>query len=399
MRVHRRLFGLLCAASLEIAGASIAFASEPYIPTNDSVVLETLPRTFFAGRDSLAKIRRQLAERPNDPQLAANLATRYLRMGNLDGDPRFYGHARAALRPWWEAPSPPPAILKLRAKLQEKDHDYDRALSDLHLLLSQQPRDTQALIEVANIYRVQGKYAEALQIADRLVDFSESVPIVLCRAPIRALTGRAEEAYQSLDEILPTARERFPSTVQWIVTLQADIAQALGREKEAEHHFRQGLAREPDDNHLLRAYADFLLDRDRCDEALTILRDHVSDNGILLRAAIAARRSGNKSLAADWQSELENRFEEIRLRGSEPHGRYEARCALELQNNPQRALELALANWRRQKESRDTRNLLESALAAKQPAAANAAVEFITASGNQDVVLGKLVRQLERQEP
>jgi len=49
-------------------------------------------------------------------------------------------------------------------------------------------------------------------------------------------------------------------------------------------------------------------------------------------------------LAAKWQTQLESRFEEIRLRGSQPHGRFDARYTLELKNDPQSALTIALAN-------------------------------------------------------
>ena len=40
-----------------------------------------------------------------------------------------------------------PAILKVRAKLKEKEHDYDQALADLELVLKQKPRDVQTWVE------------------------------------------------------------------------------------------------------------------------------------------------------------------------------------------------------------------------------------------------------------
>lgn len=381
-------------AALAIAAA--ATAAEPYIPTDDNEVLETLPRDLLSGRDELATLRRQLADDPKNIELAGNVASRFLQMGKSEGDPRFYGYAQAAIQPWWEAASAPPAILKLRAKLKETDHRYDEALADLKLLVEQQPQDVQAWIELANVLRVQGKYAEARQACDKLSEFAGTGPTIMCSVPIQAVTGEAEEAYASLSEIMPMVRKNWPSAVQWIVTMQAEISRALGHDREAEQHYREGLANDPDDFYLLRSYADFLLDHGRGEETLPQLREHLSDTGILLLAAIAARRSGQEALAAEWTTQLKSRFEEIRLRGSQPHGKFEARYELELMDDPQRALAIAQANWQQQKDPRDSRNVLEAAIAAKDPAQARPVLEFLKANRTQDVVLERLAQQMER---
>jgi hypothetical protein len=117
----------------------------------------------------------------------------------------------------------------------------------------------------------------------------------------------------------------------------------------------------------------------------------------LLLAAIAAHRSGQQALAAEWQAQLRSRFEETRLRGDQPHGKFEARYELELRNDPRRALTVALANWQQQRAPRDTRNVLEAAIAAKDPAAAQPALEFLKHHRTQNVVLERLARQLAQQ--
>lgn len=366
------------------------------MPAGDSEVLESLPRSLLSGRDELRDLRQQLAANPKHAELAGQIAQRYLQMGSAEGDPRFYGYARAAIGPWWTADNPPPTILKLRAKLKEKDHLYEAALSDLRQLAEAQPRDAQTLLELANIYRVQGRYAEAQQVCDHLREFAGAVPIVLCQAPLQAVTGQAEEAYASLVEAKLTAKEKWPSMVPWILTMQAQIARALGRDEQAKEHYLEGLADNPNDYYKIRAYADLLLDAGRNQEALALVRDHVNDNGLLLAAAIAARRCGKQELASEWQAQLGNRFEEVRLRGSEPHGRFEARYWLELMDDPERALSVALANWNKQKETRDTRNVLEAAAASREADAAQPVIEFLNKHGTENVVFDNLISQLER---
>jgi Tfp pilus assembly protein PilF len=386
-----RLMGIVALATLVRVTAA-----EPYLPADDNEVLEALPRELLTGRDELATLRRQLASDPNNHELAANVASRYLQLSKQEGDPRFNGYAQAAIRPWWEAARPPAEILRIRAKLNERDHRYDDSLADLSLLLDEQPQDIQARIELANILIVQGKYAEARQACDQLAEFAGPVETLICHAPLLAVTGQAEEAYASLTEILPTVRARWPSAVLWMLTMQAEVSQALAREDQAEGHYREGLAISPNDFYLLRSYGDFLLDRGREKEALSLLRPYTGDTGILLLAAIAAHRSGQQRLAAEWRRQLKSRFEETRLRGDQPHGKYEARFELELMNNPERALAVATTNWQQQKAPRDTRNLLEAAIAANDPVAAQPALEFLREHRTQGVALHSLSQQLER---
>lgn len=195
---------------------------------------------------------------------------------------------------------------------------------------------------------------------------------------------------------MPVARENDPNVVGWILTMQADIALQMGWEDVAQQHFLEGLVGDPHDLYLKRAYADLLLDQERYREVMALLKGDLNDTGILLRAAIAARRGGREDLFKAWRAQLESRFDEIRLRGGQPHGRYEARFQLEIMDNPVRAVELAKANWEQQKQARDTRNLFEAALAARDPEAAGPAINFLKEHHTQDVVLQRLVEQLEQ---
>lgn len=380
---------VLFAATLALSAAG----KEPYIPKSDDEVLETLPKSLIS--DELTTLRRQLSASPTDIDLAVHVAGRYMAMGGLEGDPRFYGYARAALKPWWDQAKPPPQVLRLRAKLREKDHRYDIALADLKLLLEQEPKNSQAWIEVANILRVQGKYEQAWQACQTLSEFGGEIPSAICRIPLQAATGKAQEADVLLSEILPRVTNQFPSVIQWVHTMQAKVAYALGRTKETEQFFRNGIVNNPRDKYLIRDYADFLLDEGRNDEAFELVQNHIDDNGVLLRAAIAAKRMGKDTLAEEWSNQLRTRFEEIRLRGGQPHGRFESRFELEVNAEPKRALRLALSNWEKQKETRDSRNVLEAAIAADDSDAAQLVVAFLKRHGTEDVILRDLVSELE----
>jgi tetratricopeptide (TPR) repeat protein len=356
-------------------GLAAACAAEPFTPRDDGEVLESLPVALVASRDELSELRQRLAADPSDAGLAVDVSERYLRLGGETGDARFYGYARAALGPWWD--------------------DDDLALVDLQRLLALDPQDVQGWIETANLYRVQGDYDEARRACDALEKFAGPFATAIARLPIMAATGQAEEAYQQLGELLSEARSQYASTVTWFLTMQAETAQALGRDDQAEAHWREALAGAPQDRYLLRAYSEFLLDRDRVAEALELAADHEDDDGLLLCAAVAARQLGKAAEAARLKAKLAARFAEVRQRGDEPLGRFEARYALLLEDDPGRALELALANWRVQKEVHDTHAALEAAVAASDAEAARPVLEFLAKHRVQHAELTPLVAALE----
>ncbi|MCA9189158.1 MAG: tetratricopeptide repeat protein [Pirellulaceae bacterium] len=397
LRLISRCHRLLLAIAIAGQTATGLAGSPPTIPQSDDAVLEVLPTSFRGNASELRKLREQLAMHPNDADMASLVAKHYITIGSEEGDPRFFGYARAALDSWWNMSSPPATVLRLRAKLHEKDHQYDDALIDLDQLLVRYPRNAQAYIEMINIYRVQGRYDEAWQTHQRLETFAEPFVASLCRIPLEGATGNAERAYAEAERILPLAQSKWPSTVRWIVTMQAQLAMALGHVPEAEGHFKTGLKLTPNDRYLLREYADFLLDHGRAREVPMLLDAHTNDNGVLLSLSIAAHRLDDSGLARRTKKELQSRFDEIRLRGGDTHGKYEARFELEVKGNAGQALRIALSNWENQKDVRDSRNVLEAAIAANMPTAAQPVVDFLERHNTQDVQLQRLVQELKRQ--
>ena len=82
-------------------------------------------------------------------------------------------------------------------------------------------------------------------------------------------------------------------------------------------------------------------------------------------------------------------------RGDRIHLREEARFALEVEADPPRALRVARDNWNVQKELADARLLAKAAVAAREPAAAEALVAWAHSTGVRDAELDGWLRQLE----
>ena len=385
------LLGLL------IALIPVNSVGEPHLPADDGVVLERLSGASRSSGEAgmLKELRARLQESPEHLGWATELAQLYIIKGRRDSDPRYLGFAQAALRPWWELPIPPVPILVLRATIRQSDHRFESALADLSLALKHEPDNVQALLTRATILQVQGNYREARNACLPLFRVANQLVAVTCASSIGSLIGEAKKSYDLLNRTLSGFGNASVEERVWALTLLAEIAARLGRSEEAEEHFHDALALNHRDSYLFGAYADFLIDEGRSTEVLSLLRNEIRADGLFLRYTLAEENveSEGELITRDIES-LGARFEASRHRGSNLHGRSEARYRLHLRNDPSGALEIAVRNWRIQKEPQDARILLESALAAGDIDAAEPVVRWISANRWEDVRLENLVKEL-----
>lgn len=388
-------------------GASVALCialglpamAAPFVPQHDTDVVETLPAG--AGDRGLRAIRAQLARNPDDPKLALSAAQRYIERARATGDPRYLGHAQAALGKFWS--SDDPQALLLRATILQSRHEFDAAAADLQRLLARSPNDAQAWLTLATIQQVQGRYADAMKSCARVAELIVGPVGQACGDEVRSLTGDASAAYRALRARAESMHaERGAGTTQgWTLTLLAEMAERMGLVSEAEQHYRAALAAAPD-LYTRAAYADFLLDAKRPRDALAVLgagnADQAPDqeqlmrlsDGLLLRAALALRALGDSRTSAVANA-LRERFAAARLRGETSHGREEARFALVFDGDAQRAADLAAANWQNQREPADARIALEAAQAAGRKKLSAEIEQFVRTTGLRDERLSRLL--------
>ena len=389
MNTFRRSAWLL----LALVASTGAFAG-PYAPTDDGAVLERLPEKIDPSLREVRRLRTMLDRDPHDLALASRLARRTIEAARETGDPRFLGQAQAALGPWWSAPNPPDPALLLRATLKQSMHDFTGALSDLDRLIASRPTDGQALLTRATVLTVQGRYAEARADCARLAALAVALVAVACDAAPASVSGHAASAYRALTHALASASPGAANTGlrEWGQTLAGEIAQRLGDSATAETHFLAALALDARDPYLLGTYADLLLDRDRPEEVVPLLKDYTRNDNLLLRLALAEARLPEMRFSyATHRAALEERFAAARRRGDVLHRREEARYALEIASDGRRALELARANWKVQRESADLRILLAAARAVSDAAATREASDWAHGQGLEDAAVAALL--------
>jgi hypothetical protein len=382
----------LVAALLACAGAGAGAA--PRLPASGAEVLEELPWRADPQQRELRALRTRLQEAPRDLARAVEVARSYIEAGRREADPRYYGYAQAALAPWWTQPAPPPQVRLLRATLLQSEHRFPEALADLAALTAQQPDDAQAWLTRATVETVRADYAAATRSCARLSSLADELVTTACIANVGAQNGRLAASERLLAAVRARAAGADDRAVDaWVLTMLAEMAQRRGASAIAEARFRDALRRAPRDTYLLGAYADFLLDAGRHDEAAALLAPHARVDGLLLRHALALRQGGRARALAPELAELAARFDAGERRGDGVHLREQARFELALRGDARRALAIARRNWDVQKETLDARILLEAALAARDVAAARPVLDWMRGARVEDVQLARLAAQ------
>jgi Tfp pilus assembly protein PilF len=385
----------LVAALLACAGAGASAA--PRLPASGAEVLEELPWRADPQQRELRALRTRLQEAPRDLARAVEVARSYIEAGRREADPRYYGYAQAALAPWWTQPAPPPQVRLLRATLLQSEHRFPEALADLAALTAQQPDDAQAWLTRAIVETVRADYAAATQSCARLSSLADELVTTACIANVGALNGRLAASERLLAAMRARAAGADDRAVDaWVLTMLAEMAQRRGAAAIADARFRDALRRAPRDTYLLGAYADFLLDAGRHDEAAALLATHGRVDGLLLRHALALRQGGRVRALAPELAELAARFDAGERRGDGVHLREQARFELALRGDARRALAIARRNWDVQKETADARILLEAALAARDVAAARPVLDWMRGARVEDVQLARLAAQFNQ---
>ncbi len=368
--------------------------SAPRVPVSDDVVLERLP---FRPNDPIARemsdLRKLLQRDPRDQAAALKLAQRYYGLVAEEGDPRYIGYAQAALAPWWAMAEPPVEIQVMRASLAQFNHDFSGAIKDLDSVIARYPGHAQARALRATIHIVQARYAQARADCQALLGLTDEVIATGCLAMVDGLTGKAQPAYDTLLASLGRHPEASPGERLWVLVRLAEISQRIGKVKIAEQHFKEAVALDISDTFLLAEYADLLMDQKRAAEVVALLKDRTRSDVLLLRLVFAERMLKSPE-AATLQATLAARYAAAQLRGDTVHQQEEARFVLAVEGDANRALDLALKNWTVQLEPRDARIVLEAALAAQKPAAAQPVLTWLTESRIEDHVLLALASQV-----
>jgi tetratricopeptide (TPR) repeat protein len=364
----------------------------PFVPADDAEVLQEVPAAADPAVREMHTLRAALDADHGNLSLAEKLSQAYIDFGRRIGDAHYVGYAEAVLSPWLARAVPPPNVLVHYATILQYRHQFADARIELKRALLAEPHHTQAWLSLATLDMVQGDYDTAGHDCSQVATGGGYSLAIACIGNLRSYIGQAQQSLTLLKQ-LDRGGQALPAALSaWIQGLLAESNERLGDWAEAETHYRKALSFAPDDNFLLVAYADFLLDRGRPAEVLALLDNKSQSDTAFLRLALAKAALHRPDVALyTWI--MGARFAALAQRGSDYFGREQVRFALYLQHNPAAALQMAERNWQVQKAPWDVRVLLEAALAAGKPEAAAPALTFVRNTKLQDPIIEPLARQ------
>lgn len=374
---------------------SASIEAQPFVPTNDSEILERLPTMLLPSStfQEVKQLRSKLEDSSDDWMTASRLAERYIEIARSQSDPRYMGYAQAILEPWWDQPdSAPIKAFLLRAIIRQYEHDFDGATSDLKKVLTVQPRNEQAWLIKATIETIRGDYREALQSCNNLLRKSSMIRAIACQSVPASLSGKAKLSYSLLKKMVAVLPTVNPRETIWMLTSLGEMAWRMGLFEAADRHFQTALNSGIKDIYLLRIYGDFLLQQNRPSEVISLLSSETRIDSLLLRLTLAEKVLRSESLDKHIVL-LQSRFDANRQRRSAMHKGDEARFTLDLLGDSERALALAKHNWLLQRESADTYILLRTALASNSALTVKMTLEWLAGKGTKDVLIDKIINQ------
>jgi Tfp pilus assembly protein PilF len=366
----------------------------PFTPTADDAVLQEVPSVADPAVRQMRVLRAELDADAGSLVIAQQLSQAYIDYGRQIGDAHYAGYAEAVLTPWLLQASPPAAVSVEYATILQYRHQFAESRRELKRAFDTDPHNTQAWLTLATLDMVQGDYATASRDCSHLAANGGYILGVACTANLRSYLGQAQQSLQLLDQIDGQAGGLPAGFRSWLQGMLAESAERLGNWTQAETHYRKALALAPEDNFLLVAYADFLLDRARPAEVLTLLGNSSQSDTAFLRLALAKAAMQSPDLPLyTWI--MAARFAALTQRGSDYFGREQVRFALYLQHDPTTALDMAERNWEVQRAPWDARVFLEAAEAAGRPRAAAPALAFLQKTKLQDPVIESVARRIQ----
>lgn len=362
---------------LLVTTAASAELTQPYVPQRDNVVLQQIPSSTDPRVRQFEALRAQSQAQPGNLQIAQKLSRAYIDYGRETGDARYLGRALALIEPWLKQQQPPPSVLLLKATILQSRHLFKQARVILEDLVKTDPDNRQAWLTLASVAQVQGDLDTARHGCARLMGGMDALVAASCIGGLNAVSGHARGGYNIIQLLLSQESDKAITLRAWAEGLLADAARYLGDDKTAGLHYQAALQLAPGDNFLLADYSDFLLDQNKPQAVIDLVKAYRQSDTSFLRLVLAEAMLKLPQADADTQ-EMARRFRDLELRGdSQLYAREQARFVLILQHDPTRALKIAEKDWAIQRAPEDIRIYLEAALASDTPEAAAPALAFL----------------------
>lgn len=305
-------------------------------------------------------------------------------------DPRFFGRAEAALKPWAAGLNPPAELLVLQADIQQNRHDFGAARALLDRAIAADPAAPRPRLMRATLAMVLGEPAKARSDCTALMGLGQTAVGTVCLAQSMAGTGQLRRAAGIIERVVSRGELADPATRAWALTSLADLSARAANPTAAETQLRAALEASPQDESIRSSLIDVLIARDAAAEAVELSDLPRPSVGLLVRRLMA------QSVVADERRDatLAQIEELLRLEGDRRervHLREETLLALSTGKPAEETLALARQNFSAQREAIDARLLARAAVNARDDRALRVLREWRDSTGFEDRLVDDLL--------
>lgn len=389
-RIVTALFTALTAAITTPLWAQARFVPEP-----GRVVLPVSIQATGGAGSSLRESERAWRADPQRQDTALRYAREVFVLGLREGDLRWYGAARAALQPWWNARQLPAEGHFMRALVRQGFHDFEGGIADLTATIAQEPQRSEAWSWRFSLYLLTSRMDEARTDCTELGQRFGAVEGQACQATLQYRTGQAAAAVPTFERLVQQPDLQGPLAQDWLRYHQGMALVAAGRPQQAAQVWQQHLQRHPG-SHLVRlSLAETLNATGQHAQALQASLATVQPTDALLVQALLAASALRDPRAADLQNQVSQRMAAQAQRNEALIERPQMMFYIRHGADLPRGLALAVQSWSEQQEPADAALLIEAALASDRPAEARPVLDWMRRTGYTDPTLAALARTLQ----
>lgn len=382
------LASLACLALTEPALAQERFKPAP----SDRLVASVHAQ---AGRDgALRALDQAWRADPKNLDAALAFARAVFVLGLRQGDLRWYGSARAALAPWWEASELPAQAYFLRGLVKQGFHDFDGGLKDIKKAIDKDRAQAEFWSWRFALHLLLADINAARQDCDEIAKLFGQEEAEIYRAVLLYRTGQPAQAVARLQRAVGAPRFKDPAAQDWIGFHLGEALRVAGQTPLALATWDKHLKAQPQ-SHLLRlSLVELLNQSGRYAEAKKLIALDTATDALLMQAVIASRglKDGEEARLARL---LELRLQSQAQRGESLIERPKLIYLIAYGKDPAAGLALSIDNWKLQKEPPDALLFVQAALAVNQPRAAEPVIEWAKQTGYTDAELTPLIEQLK----
>jgi hypothetical protein len=399
-RVSHPLVLVLVSFVLCLVGAqgTPAAAQERFRPADSAVLLHASGLTQGERQASLRTLDRAWRAQPQDLNRALAYARAVFNLGLKEGDMRWFGSAKAALAPWWQATDLPPEAHFLRGLVKQGFHDFDGGLKDFERAIVLEPRRAEFWSWRFALRLLQADMAGARQDTEEIAKLFGPDEADIYRAILAYRTGQPLAAIKTLRRVIQSPGHQDASSQDWLGFHLGEAHRVAGQPEQAVAVWGERL-KASGQSHLIRlSLADLLNQQGRHLLAKNVAM-HRPDMGsltdaLLVQALLASRglKDGDESRLARL---MDARLKAQALRQESLIERPKLIYQITYGQDLAAGLALSIENWRLQKEPLDAILFVQAALALGQARAAEPVVEWAEQTGYTDPQLSALMQQLK----